>query len=856
MSSSFSPDEEDSAIPSDPDAASPPLDIVPMTEKVTAIVSIATHVAHVDNRDTMCLVDIMKGFVIDHIIAQQLEEDTSDDMPIVQYVMNVCTRNISPFYTKEFQNVSHLYMAPNPHDLDTFREIKQVVASRSTKNMLVVAHLFAKRRGAVAVDKHDMLRALLHTHDSDSFGGDMNAFLKRLHVSREWLIYTLEHKSDPACVGASTSASARTSSDDGEGGVDATPDVWEECCTSLNELARDGRVTPAYGRDEELRLMCEILCKRKKRNPVVLGEAGVGKTQLVEGLAWLIVNNLLPAPLCDLEIVHVDVGSLIAGTKERGEFEERCKDIIDHCKHNDNIVLFIDEMHSVAMTNKTDHGVAMVDMLKPALASGEISCIGATTLYEYRIHIESDPAMERRFSPVMCDEPSKMDTFDIAMMAKDLIETHHNVHFNSHIVQRCVDLADTHIRHRNFPDKVFDILDEVGSKMVLERCNDTRMDNTYPSDAVSMYMIYQDKPMGGATRTNDPHIASAKMVDCTVASIANIPVSMIDMDIRERVGFAGESLRTNVIGQEQAVDDVLRSLRRAVAFLTDRTPMASFLFTGPTGVGKTHVCKLLADSFFHGNMVRIDMSEYMEPHSVTKLLGAPPGYVGYDEQAGYLTEAVRRQPFSLVLLDEVEKAHPDVMNLFLQVLEDGRLTDAKGRTCWFDRCVIVFTSNLGHGRGGGGRLLGFSSSSEREKSPSHSHDDIKQYFRPEFLNRLTYITHFRSLEPVDAINIATLIVQEVEVRGASRGIEIHVSDELIAKVADEGWTPEYGARGIRRKVIELIEDPVATAALRWGGARAFYAGVEGAHPMHTCSTPFPKKKLKIESTLELTTSKQ
>lgn len=624
----------------------------------------------------------------------------------------------------------------------------------------------------------------------------------------------------------------------------------EEFGTNLTQKAIDGKLDPVVGRAKEIERVIQILGRRTKNNPVLIGEPGVGKTAIAEGLAQRIANRDIPDTLDDKRVVALDIGLLIAGTKYRGEFEERLKKIMDEVRTANNIILVIDEVHTLIGAGAAEGAIDAANILKPALSRGELQCIGATTLEEYRKHIEKDAALERRFQPVMVGEPSVDETIEILYGLRERYEKHHKLIISDEALAAAAKFADQYIADRFLPDKAIDLIDEAGSRVRLmnsqlpaaakELDQELREILKTKDEAVrnqdfekagqlreremeikaQINAIAQSKK-GAEESTNQTPVVSEEDIAQIVAAWTSIPVNKLTKSESEKLLKMEETLHSRIIGQDEAVVAVSRAIRRArVGLKNPNRPIASFIFSGPTGVGKTELTKALATYFFGSEeaMVRLDMSEYMERHTVAKLIGSPPGYVGYNE-GGQLTEAVRRRPYTVVLFDEVEKAHPDVFNLLLQIFEDGRLTDSKGRTIDFKNTLLIMTSNIGSKvieKGGGG--LGFELSEDQTNShynriKSLVNEELKQYFRPEFLNRLDEIIVFRQLTKDEVAQIAEIMLKEVFERISTKGIQLEVTDRFKTRLIDEGYNPSYGARPLRRAVMRLLEDSLAEEVL-------------------------------------------
>ncbi len=646
-------------------------------------------------------------------------------------------------------------------------------------------------------------------------------------------------------------------SQEGSSSGSANPSAGQESAPTLMQYGRDltaaaraGELDPVIGRSEEIERIIQILSRRTKNNPVLIGEPGVGKSAVAEGLAQKIAEGNVPELLRGKRIVSLDLAGMLAGAKYRGEFEERMKNVMDELKRDRSIILFIDELHTLIGAGAAEGAIDAANILKPALARGEIQCIGATTIDEYRKHIEKDAALERRFQPVQVGEPSKEEAVAILKGLRDRYEAHHKVRITDEAIEAAVQLSDRYITDRYLPDKAIDLIDEAASRVRIrsyttppdmkeleakiqqlnkekeeaiahqnfERAAQIRdEERAIRADMEAQRKAWEDR------RSTAQRQVGAEEVAQIVASWTHIPVTQLTQDESDRLLHLEETLHQRVVGQDEAVSAVSRAIRRARAGLKDvHRPIGSFLFLGPTGVGKTELCKALAEAMFgdESALVRIDMSEYMEKFSVSRMIGSPPGYVGHDE-GGQLTEAVRRKPYSVVLFDEIEKAHPDVFNILLQVLEDGRLTDSTGRTVDFRNTICVMTSNVGAADvEKNSRALGFSSTGKGEMSARSYErmkesmlEELKRTFRPEFLNRVDELIVFHPLDEENILRIAGLMVGSVAQRLKERGIALSWDDNVLQYLAKEGFDPTYGARPLRRAIQRMVEDDLSEEIL-------------------------------------------
>ena len=601
--------------------------------------------------------------------------------------------------------------------------------------------------------------------------------------------------------------------------------LLEEFGINVTEIARRGDIDPVIGRDDEIIRVIEILNRRTKNNPVLIGEPGVGKTAVVEGLAQKIVDGDVPHKLQGKQVIRLDVVSLVQGTGIRGQFEERMQKLMEEIRKREDIILFIDEIHEIVGAGSAgDSNMDAGNILKPALARGELQLVGATTLNEYRI-IEKDAALERRMQPVKVDEPTVEETITILKGIQKKYEDYHHVQYTDAAIEAAATLSNRYIQDRFLPDKAIDLLDEAGSKMNLTlnfvdpkvidqrlieaenlKSQATREEDfekaAYFRDQIAKYKEMQKKKV----TDQDTPIISEKTIEHIIEQKTNIPVGDLKEKEQSQLIHLAEDLKSHVIGQDDAVDKIAKAIRRnRVGLGTPNRPIGSFLFVGPTGVGKTELSKQLAIELFGSadSMIRFDMSEYMEKHSVAKLVGAPPGYVGYDE-AGQLTEKVRRNPYSLILLDEVEKAHPDVMHMFLQVLDDGRLTDGQGRTVSFKDAIIIMTSNAGTGKAEAS--VGFGAA--REGRTNSVLGELGNFFSPEFMNRFDGIIEFKALSKDNLLQIVELMLADVNKRLSSNNIHLDVTEKVKEKLVDLGYDPKMGARPLRRTIQDYIEDAI------------------------------------------------
>ena len=610
----------------------------------------------------------------------------------------------------------------------------------------------------------------------------------------------------------------------------------------LSKKAQEGKIDPIIGREKEIKRVIQVLSRRTKNNPVLIGEPGVGKTAIAEGLALKIFKGDVPQIMADKKIMTLDVSALIAGSKYRGDFEERLKNVVKEAENNKNIILFIDEMHVIIGAGAAEGAMDASNILKPMLTRGVIQIIGATTISEYRKHIEKDPAFERRLMPITVEEPNVEDSIKILMGIKDKYEDHHNVTIGEDAVSAAVKLSDRYLNDRFLPDKAIDLIDEAASKLKIESYKTPDFEKKYKEelkkveDDKNMAVRNQDFELAASLRDKEKVIEreykealedfkkeeSKKRVEVDlianiVSEWSKVPITNLTEKETERLKTLDEDLKKKVKGQDQAIDVLARAVKRArIGLKTPNKPIGSFIFVGPTGVGKTFLTKTLAEELFGSpeNMIRIDMSEYMEKYTVSRLVGSPPGYVGYDE-GGQLTEAVRTKPYSVILFDEIEKAHPDVFNILLQILDEGRLTDAQGRTVNFKDTVIVMTSNVGANSLVKNNTLGFSVNKEEEKKNEYQKmkdiisRELKNTFRPEFLNRIDETVVFKELSKKEIKNIVGLQLEDLNLRLETMGIKATFTDKLINHIVEKGYDKKYGARPLQRTIRNLLEDEIA-----------------------------------------------
>ena len=704
-----------------------------------------------------------------------------------------------------------------------------------SKNILETSVAFARQMGQQLVGTEHVLLAIAREGSCSA-----TLLLSRAGVSMQDLVNDVSK----ALMGGTANAGT----DNKDGGKE-NESMLSQFGRDLTKLAKDGKIDPVIGRQKEIERVIQILSRRTKNNPCLIGEPGVGKTAIAEGLALKIVSGEVPELLKDKKIYSLDLTGMVAGTKYRGDFEERIKKVIDEVKNAKDVILFIDEVHTLIGAGSAEGAADAANILKPSLARGELQIIGATTIEEYRKHIEKDAALERRFQPVMVDEPSQEEAIEILKGIKDKYEAHHKVKITDEAIESAVKLSTRYIGDRYLPDKAIDLIDEAASRVRLRSY-------TAPSDlkeledkkksveaeklsAVNAQEFERAAALRDEERKLDKEIKDKKENwhdmagkshdEVTPADIADIvsswtgvPVTQLSTEESDRLLHMEDELHRRIVGQDEAVEAVSRAIRRGRVGLKDpKKPIGSFIFLGPTGVGKTELCKALAAAMFgdENAMIRLDMSEYMEKHTVSRLIGSPPGYVGYDE-GGQLTEKVRRKPYSVVLFDEIEKAHPDVFNMLLQILDDGVLTDGQGRRVDFKNCIIIMTSNVG------AKLIsqkqkafGFAAGAkELEQNEKEIKDavmgELRNTFRPEFLNRVDDIIVFQRLTKENIKEIASRLLAVLQKRVEDMGIEVTFSDEAVSKIADAGFDDVYGARPLKRAIQSRIEDALSEEMLK------------------------------------------
>ena len=730
-------------------------------------------------------------------------------------------------------------------ELDTSKisiQTANLSVSKTAEKVLKVTYLESKLYKSEKIGSEHLILSILRDEDNEAsrslFAQDINydTFRKELDL---FLNNDEETKSfdNPSKSNYKKSKNTTTSKT-------KTP-VLDNFGRDLTKLAIEGKLDPVIGRVNEIERVVQVIARRKKNNPVLIGEPGVGKTAIVEGLALRITERKVPRVLMNKRVVSLDLGSMVAGTKYRGQFEERMKAVVQELEKNDDVILFIDELHTLVGAGGASGSLDAANMLKPALARGEIQCIGASTLDEYREHIEKDGALDRRFQKIIVEAPTTDETLEIITNVKDKYEKHHGVKYTDDAIKACVKLAERYITDRFFPDKAFDVLDESGARVRLSNVEVPKeivtLEQELSDISIQKNQAIRNQNFEEAARLrdkergiqqelelikldwersleNDQQTVTEDDVAKVISIMTGIPVTKVSEDEAKRLLNLNEELKKKVIGQDYAIDVLAKSIRRSRAGLKDPSrPTGVFLFTGPTGVGKTELAKTLAKYLFdtEDSLIRVDMSEYMEKFSVSKLIGAPPGYVGYEE-GGQLTEKVRRKPFSVVLLDEVEKAHPDALNTLLQVFDDGHLTDGLGRKVDFRNTILIMTSNVGQRDIKAGGTLGFSVNKDNSDE-THINETIdsaiKTSFSPEFINRLDGIVYFKKLKKEDMIRIIDIQLKKLESRLSDKNITLNIPKTAKEFLVEKGYDDKYGARPLRRSIQKYLEDPLSEELL-------------------------------------------
>ena len=694
--------------------------------------------------------------------------------------------------------------------------------SKKVRKILETARFYANNRRALATSEEDVLLAIIN--DEDSFTNIMFLLsgVDKETIKKQLLTMVRAEKSE----GKATSKFSENITN---------------FCTNLNDLAKAGKIDPVIGRDEEIKRIIQILMRRTKNNPILIGEPGVGKTAIAEGLAYELVNGNLPGIMKDKTILSLDLASMIAGTKYRGDFEDRLKKLFEEAANRDDLILFIDEFHMVLGAGAAEGSMDAANILKPILAKGDLQVIGATTIDEYRKHVEKDSALARRMQEVQVDEPSLEDSKKIIKGLKSIYQDHHKVEITDEAINAAVDLSDRYITDRYLPDKAIDLIDEAASKLRILAFDDKEENTDTNEDILEKLKAEKDQAVldqdfEKAAKLRD--IINQKKFDLEeeneeeskgyklaiayddianiVASWSKVPVERLTEDEKAKYAGLDKNLAGTVIGQDDAISSVARAIKRARVGLKDpKKPIGSFIFVGPTGVGKTYLAKSLAQALFgsEDRLIRMDMSEYMEKFAVSRLVGSPPGYVGYEE-GGQLTEAVRTNPYSVILFDEIEKAHPDVFNLLLQILDDGRLTDGQGRTIDFKNTIIIMTSNVGVSSLAKATSIGFDLAEDKEEADNERNKEIitkaiKDSFAPEFLNRLDGTIMFNSLSQANIREITGLMLEKTRERLNEIGIDIAYDEKVVNLLAKEGFNSEYGARPLERHITKMIDDRLA-----------------------------------------------
>jgi ATP-dependent Clp protease ATP-binding subunit ClpC len=714
------------------------------------------------------------------------------------------------------------------------------------KAVLFNAAKIAKEEGDQYIGPEHLMLAILQQVDSPAVG--ILSTYNITYENFEQMLDQLKHNGDenmPQDVPEDPQRPAQGGREMRSGSKSKTP-ILDHFGRDLTAMARAGKLDPIIGRESEIERLIQILCRRKKNNPALIGEPGVGKTAIIEGLAQKIVQKKIPDLLVNKRVVTLDVAAMVAGTKYRGQFEERMKGLIMELQRVSNsVILFIDELHTIVGAGGAEGSLDASNIFKPALARGELQCIGATTIDEYRKYIEKDAALERRFQTILVNPPNSEDSIQILEGLRPKYEQHHEVHYTPDAIRAAVTLAERYISERFLPDKAIDVLDETGARVklnsikvpqdlldmeaelpdVLQKKQDAVANQDYENAAkyrareeeLQTAIAERKKQLQGEGETI-PVVDESDIRDC-ISKMTGIPVSRLGGEETQKLLHLGEEIKQRVIGQDQAVDAIVKSIRRTRAGIrSSKRPMGSFLFLGPTGVGKTELAKVLSLTLFgsEDSMIRIDMSEYMEKHSVSRLIGAPPGYVGFEEGGGQLTEKVRKKPYSVVLLDEIEKAHPDIYNILLQILDDGILTDSYGRKINFKNTIIIMTSNAGarEVRHSGG--MGFTKEGETddyERMENAIREEVKRVFSPEFLNRIDEQIVFRALSKKDLVSVVDIQMGFLQKNISDRGILLEISQEAKEFIVNNNYDSTLGARPIRRSIQNLVEDAIAEGLL-------------------------------------------
>ncbi len=739
----------------------------------------------------------------------------------------------------------------NKLDIDSIREIiknttgigdsmpEYIAVSPRSKYILELARQYSTQMGMPYVGTEHILLGLVD--EGEGIGAQIIKSIISLKDLKAEVIEAIKQGSG----GASNAPNLGNDTAQTQGSATKTIDKYG---TDLNQRARESKLDPVIGREDVIERVIQILSRRTKNNPCLIGEPGVGKTAIAEGLAQEIVKGNVPETLKDKRVVTLDMAGMVAGAKYRGEFEERLKSAVEEIKTAGNIILFIDELHTIIGAGAAEGAIDASNILKPTLARGELQVVGATTMDEYKKHIEKDAALERRFQPVTVDEPSVEDTIQILKGLRDKYEAHHKVAITDDAIEAAAKLSHRYISDRFLPDKAIDLIDEAASrtrlksstapkglKEIEEKMNEIKTEkkaaiNNQDFEKAASFRdeekrlaeeLDKQRKLWAAKNSKDSKIGYEEIAD-VVSQWTGIPVKKLQGDESERLLNMEDILHKRVVGQEPAVEALAKAIRRSRVGLKDpKKPIGSFIFLGPTGVGKTELSKALAEAMFgdENAIIRVDMSEYMEKHSVSKIVGSPPGYVGFDE-GGQLTEKIRRKPYSVILFDEIEKAHPDVFNILLQILDDGRLTDAKGRTVDFKNTVIIMTSNVGASTIKKQRTLGFTSGAtdeeknEYDKMKENVMDELKKTFRPEFLNRIDEIIVFHSLNKEHIKHIVSLMIESLSKRLEQMNIKIELDDKAKDLLAEEGFDPLYGARPLQREIRRKIEDRLSEELLK------------------------------------------